>query len=126
MFASKDSLLGLEKRLKEVEQTCKKHDFTIDTHDDRISKLEQMNGSFSQRMDSLEDMINSIGSMPIPSSDTPGAKSDIDSKQVFAQLAKIQSELKLKVSVSDFDSLKNLLQQKTDKTEFGKEIKRLD
>jgi DNA repair exonuclease SbcCD ATPase subunit len=50
----------------------------------------------------------------------------VDTSQFQLAIVKLQSELKSKASQSDFDSLRDALNLKADKSQINKEINRLD
>lgn len=50
----------------------------------------------------------------------------MDLSQFQVIIAKLQSDLKFKANQSDFDALRDALDQKADKIQFKKELNRLD
>jgi hypothetical protein len=50
----------------------------------------------------------------------------VDLSQFQVIIAKLQSDLKFKANQSDFDALRDALDQKADKIQFKKELNRLD
>jgi hypothetical protein len=68
MFAGKDVVANLEKRLLKCEKTDQEHYGVLDNHESRIAALEdamkQFSGDVNLKMLNLEELINQIGSIP--------------------------------------------------------------
>jgi uncharacterized coiled-coil protein SlyX len=125
-FATKDSLVNLESRLAACEKSNIMQDQVLESHEDRIAALERnferMGVETSSQIQQLSEMLNSMGNMPSSGGDTSG----IDMGQFQMVISKIQSELKYKANQSDFESLREALNHKADKSTIKKDIDRLD
>ncbi len=82
-----------------------------------------MEADFQNKIDGLEGLISNLGSMQAAPAE-PGQpapqiiKSDVDTKQINMQLAKIQTELKQKVGQADLEALRQQIQSKVEYNEY--------
>jgi hypothetical protein len=110
--------------LSACEKTNVLQDGTLGSHEDRISALEKNFESFTSgtnsKVQTLQDLIGNMGG--VPSSGGGSA----DTSQFQMAIVNLQSDLKSKANQSDFDSLKDSLNLKADKSLMNKEINRLD
>ena len=114
MFADKNTVYNLEKRLAKCEQTDQEHFDALDNHENRISALEesmrQFSGDVNLKMLNLEELINQMGSVP---QGDGGSNVDLGPLQIV--ITKMQTQLNQKATSSDFESLREALLLKADK-----------
>ena len=68
LFASKDALSNLEKRIQACEKTNNDQDGSLGNHEDRISALEKeferMGSETNSKIQQLQDVIGNMGNVP--------------------------------------------------------------
>ena len=77
LFASKDALSNLEKRIQACEKTNNDQNGSLGNHEDRISALEKefeiMGSDTNSKIQQLQDLIGNMGNVP----SSPGASLDV-------------------------------------------------
>jgi len=73
IFAAKDVVANLERRIAQCETTDQQHNNIVNDHEQRIATLEesmnQFSGDINNKMLNLEQLINQMGSVPTGSGD---------------------------------------------------------
>jgi archaellum component FlaC len=153
MFATKQSVAALDTRFSECDKKVNGLDGKVCTveqelnnlinrfnnlnlgsqvpsgssNNDYKSLLDRLN-AFEKNLDSLNDKMEGLTSIQTqfkPSNGGGGAGAE-DVQKIMMMITKLQSDMKQKANQGDIGMLKEMVDRKTDRQEFEREVKRLE